>query len=82
MELISQITQMNSVGAAEPICAICEISEICVCFWNSRDARPLYRDDSRLQMSAFRLHVSAAKLDLLQRLEVRDEVRALPRRQH
>ena len=26
------ITQMSSVRAAEPICAICEISDICVGF--------------------------------------------------
>ena len=38
MALISQMTQMNSVRAAEPICAICGISEICVGFWISRDA--------------------------------------------
>ena len=38
---------MNSVRGAEPICAICGISDICVRFWKSRDAWPLYRDDSR-----------------------------------
>jgi hypothetical protein len=32
MALISQITQMNSVRAAQPICAICGISAICVSF--------------------------------------------------
>ena len=38
MEVISQITQKGSGGAAQPICAICGISAICVGCWKSRDA--------------------------------------------
>jgi hypothetical protein len=38
MSLISQITQMNSARVAGPICAICEISDICVGFWKSPTA--------------------------------------------
>ena len=45
MELTCQITQMSFVGVAEPICAICGISDICVRCWNKRDAWSLYRDD-------------------------------------
>jgi hypothetical protein len=47
---ISQITltaQMGSCGLTEFICVICEISAICVRFWNDHDAGPVYRDDSR-----------------------------------
>jgi hypothetical protein len=40
MALISQISQMGSVRAAQPICAICGISAIFVGFWKSRDAWP------------------------------------------
>ena len=51
LELISQ---MSSARAPKPICAICGISDICVGFWNSRDARPLYRDDSGFAVALLR----------------------------
>jgi hypothetical protein len=37
MAQITLISQMRPDGRVESICAICEISEICVRFWNSRD---------------------------------------------
>jgi hypothetical protein len=38
MAQITLISQMRSGRLTESVCAICEISAICVRFWKSRDA--------------------------------------------
>jgi hypothetical protein len=39
------MSQMDSVRRDGKICAICGISAICVRFWWTRDASPLYCED-------------------------------------
>jgi hypothetical protein len=39
----------------EPICVVCEISEICVRIWTKRDARALYRDDRDSSLTSLTL---------------------------